>query len=450
MSTPPPEKILLTQASANSTFARVERLPALSPLKAALADGSRSCAVQVIGDSTGNDVNEWVYTLAQSIATEHPAWTVTHRLWSDTAQQYGLATVIQTGTAGDRYLDCSTGTKTRRLDPTASRHVPGTLDVRAKITMADWTPAALSSVMGRSAAEGNRGWYLSINSTGLLQWTWTSTGNAAQLVSKFSTATLGLADGSTRWIRAVFIPDNGAGGYDVKFYTAPDGATWTQLGATVTTAGVAALFDNSTVGYEIGGIAAAVGNAGMKVHEVQIRDGLDGPNIVPALPDLWPPYDTAACQVVGAPVLTFVNGSQPGANIAYHNATGRLAKITPDYGQLVTFISDSHNEGLYMGKAWTDYLDTFRLAVESEVPGSPVVLLTQNPEQSGSSWYREHAKRRLDLLGYARQKGVAVIDTYQAFIDAGWPGSLMADDIHPSMAGSLVWRNVVKAALDAA
>lgn len=102
-----------------------------------------------------------------------------------------------------------------------------------------------------------------------------------------------------------------------------------------------------------------------------------------------------------------------------------------------------HSKG---GAASSDW----RQAVETEVPASPVVVLTQNPETSGTSWYREHAKRRLDLLAHARQKGLASIDTYQAFLDAGWPGALMADAVHPNDAGSLVWRDAVKAVFDAA
>lgn len=422
-------------------------LTSLAPLRLSLANAGRSAAVQVLGDSTGNDPTDWVYTLAQAVAAAYPSWTVVHRLWSDASQQYAAPTILQTGTAGPLYLDCTTGTATRKLDSSVSPTITTGLDVRVKVALPDWTPAATTYVIARnSGVDGSRGWYFGVNTAGFLVLASTSDGTAATLVSKNSTAATGFADGSTGWIRVTYTADNGAAGYDVKFYTSTDGVAWAQLGATVTTAGVRNLFANAAIGYELGGHSGVLSATGAaKIYEAQVRNGIDGPNVVPALPDLWPPYSAAAVQPVGAPVLTFVNGSHPGANIAYLNAAGRLAKLTPDYGQIATFLSDSHNEGLAVGEAWLNLLDGFRTATEQQVPGSPVTLLTQNPETSGTTWYREHARRRLDTIGYAGQKGLGLIDTYQAFLDAGWPGTLMADPVHPNADGSLVWRDAVLA-----
>lgn len=52
----------------------------------------------ILGDSTGNETFEWVYLTAQWLAAKYPAYTVTHRLWNDTNQNYDAATTIQTGT----------------------------------------------------------------------------------------------------------------------------------------------------------------------------------------------------------------------------------------------------------------------------------------------------------------------------------------------------------------
>lgn len=432
--------------------ANLKAVAAFTPLKAALADTTaRSCAVQVLGDSTGNEAAEWVYEFAQAVAVDYPAWTVQHRLWADATQQYGAATTLQTGTAGERYLDCSTGTKTRRMDSSVSPAITGPLDVRVRVRLADWTPAATVYTIGKNqGVDGSRGWYFGVNTVGYLTLSSTSDGTAAGLVTKSSTAAAPFLDGATGWIRFTYTPDNGAAGYDVKFYTSTDGATWTQLGTTVTTAGVRTIFNPAAVGYELGGQSSAIGVSTMRVYEAEIRDGIDGPSVVPALPDLWPPYSSEAAQVVGAPVLTFVNGSHPGGNIAYLGESARLPKMTPDYGQLVTFLSDSHNEGVSMGAQWTSLYDTWRGNVETQVPGSPVVVLTQNPQTTAATWYREHSKRRLDLVGYARVKGLGVIDTYQAFLARpDWATTLMADSVHPNAAGQDLWRDTVKAAFDA-
>lgn len=423
-------------------------LPEFDMLHAALTDGSRSVAVQVIGDSTGNDATEWPYLLAETLATRYPAWTVKHRLWADASQNFGAATVLQTGAAGARYLDCSTGTHTRRMPAVSSPYISGVLDVRVKVTMDDWTPTSTCTVVAKNGpTDGNRSWYATLHSGGYLQLVVAPLGTAASTVTKSAAAfNPAWASGATKWLRWVYVPDNGAGGYNVEFYYSDDGITWTQLGAPVTTATPTVLFNNSAIGYEIGGQGGTISNTGMKVHEVEIRDGRDGPSVVPALPDLWPPYNSTAARVVGAPVLTVVNASQPGANMAYWT-NGRLALATPDLGQVVTFVSDSHNEGLDFGPNFLAAFDTWRLAIEAATPGAPTVILTQNPETDGATWYREHAKRRLALVGYARQKTLGLVDTYQAFIDAGWPGSLMADAVHPNAAGSVVWRDAVLAAM---
>lgn len=433
----------------SATYGRVS--PAFQGLKAALADGTRSTAIQILGDSTGDDPADWPYRLAQSLAPLYPAWTVHHRIWLDATQEMNEPTVLQTGTAGARYLDCSTGATTRRMAVAASPHVAGVLDVRIKVSMGDWTPAGAKALLGKSGAEGQYGWYAAIEAgTGCLQFVFSPDGTAASLSVRNSRWTAPtVADGAATWLRWVFTPDNGATGNDFDAYQSTDnGVTWTALNATITTAGVTGPFNNSATGYEVGGVASGIGDATAKVYEVQIRDGLGGPSVVPAVPDLWPPYDANSATFAGAPILTFVNGSYPGATIAYLGDATRLPKMTPDYGQAVTFLSDSHNEGAASGAAFLSTYDTWRVAVEART-GAPCVVLTQNPETSGTPWYREHTKRRLDLISYARRKGLGLIDTYKTFLDAGWPGAFMADAVHPNAAGSDLWRDVVKAHLDA-
>jgi hypothetical protein len=418
-----------------------------SALKAALADGSRSVAVQVLGDSTGNDGNEWVRTWAPMLAAQYPAFTVHHRIWDDTSQAYGAELVLQTGTAGLRYLDCSTGSTTRKLNATASPHLSGVIDVRIKVNLADWTPVASSNLCGRSSGAGARGWYFLINTSGLPTFVYSVDGTA--LVSVFGSAT-GITDGTTSWLRAVFTPNDGGGNHTTSFYKSTDGVTWTQIGSTITTAGALTLFDPG-VGYEIGGSNGGVFDATLKVFEVSIAGSVGGASVVPRLPDLWPPYNTVSAQVVGAPILTFVNGSQPGANIAYLGDSTRLPKMTPNFGQLVTILSDSHNETSTVNREWATLYDTWRIAVQAQLASSPIVITAQNPQTTAAAWYQQHANRRLDLLGYARTRNFTVVDVAKAFADYGaWSANLMFDSIHPNTAGQLIWAGLVDAAFAAA
>lgn len=56
-----------------------------------------------LGDSTGNEVTEWIYLLAVSIAADWPRWTVVYRLWNDGTLAYDAPITVQTGT-GSRTL----------------------------------------------------------------------------------------------------------------------------------------------------------------------------------------------------------------------------------------------------------------------------------------------------------------------------------------------------------
>lgn len=445
----PDTTAVTTEAATQFAKQSRQRVAAFDPLRIALSQASRSCAVQVLGDSTGNETFEWPYLFAQYIASLYPAYTVQHRLWSDATQDYALPTTIQTGTAGALYLDGTTGTKTRKMDSSVSPAITGPLDVRVKLSMPDWSPAVTSYFCAKTlGADPNRGWYFGVNTGGALVFVSSADGNAATLVTKSSTALVnGWANDSINWVRCTYTPDNGAAGYDVKFYTSADGITWTQLGATVTTAGARTINNVTGAGYEIGGQAALT--TGIKIYEVQFRNGIDGPLVAPTLPDLYPPYDVLSAPVTGAPVFTVVNGSYPGATIAYLGDSTRLPKMTPDYGQLAAFLSDSHNEGFTVGTYWNNYYNTWLTAVMAALKRaiSPIII-TQNP-QNGATWALQHSNRRLDSIAYARSKGYGLIDTYGACLAGGFPGGYMQDTIHPNAAGQQIWFNEIKAAYNA-
>lgn len=58
---------------------------------------NQNCNMIVLSDSTANETTEWVYLLAQLLATDFPAFTVQYRLWDTGTSNYGAATTIQTG-----------------------------------------------------------------------------------------------------------------------------------------------------------------------------------------------------------------------------------------------------------------------------------------------------------------------------------------------------------------
>lgn len=147
------------------------------------------------------------------------------------------------------------------------------LDVRLQLAMDDWTPGGFGqSVAGQWGSAGNESWQLSLSTGGNLVLTFTTDGTTD--LARSSTAAVGFTDGSDHWIRVTLDANNGAAGHDVRFYTSPDGVTWTQLGTTVTTAGTVTPFNSTavlTVGSPVAGLEPVA-----DVRYFEMRTGIDG------------------------------------------------------------------------------------------------------------------------------------------------------------------------------
>jgi hypothetical protein len=411
---------------------------AASGLRASLAAGLTT-GLAVLGDSTGNDATEWPTLVAQALAAAHPEYTVQHLLWSDTAQDVAPPATLQTGTAGLQYLDTTTSIHSRTLPLSESPHTAGILDVRAKVRLSSWTaPAALSLIAARNGDAGTRSWYLSIGTTGKI--TFNHSTDGTDLLTKSSTVGITSPANTTQWVRVVYTP-----GVDAKFYTSPDGSAWTQLGITFPHTDGAVY--NAAVGYDLGGRGGGTVNNTAHIFEIDIRDGLNGKPIVPRLPALWGSTQGNAAAVVGAPTFTVVNGSHPGADLAYWTQA-RIEKALPACGQRLGFVSLSHNE---LARSGPDFQTRYAAAlalVGARLPGVPLVCLTQNPQVAPrlTGFIAAQATRRVDIMAAAARASATTVDTYQAFVDAGTASTVQADGVHPTTAGSQVWADAVLAA----
>jgi hypothetical protein len=160
----------------------------------------------------------------------------------------------------------------------ASLDIVGDLDLRAEITARDWTPSDYQALVGKWTSSGNqRSYVLMIDTSGNLALSWSTLGS--DTITKTSTASVISAvqtDGRLA-VRVTLDVNNGAAGNDVKFYTSPslDGA-WSQLGSTVTTAGVTSVFASTALG-QVGARDAGTSSrfAGI-IHGAQILSGIAG------------------------------------------------------------------------------------------------------------------------------------------------------------------------------
>lgn len=425
----------------------------ITPMSAGFYSAAGSFALQIVGDSTGNEdastTPEWVYKLAQKIATAYPGFDVRYIGWDDTTQLMKPVERIGAAPATLRYVDFPGGNSQRAS--WAAPAITGDIDVQVQITPNSWASGAEQVIVACHSSTTDRSWYLALTSGGQLSWNWSTDGSAVK------TAVLSGAwtPAATQWVRARFDVDNGAGKTEIKLYSSTDGATWTQLGSTLTRGQIDAPFA-AVGGYQLGERGPTTSYYLGKIHEVRIRDGLDGAGklVAPALPEHWTPqqYCTGG---QGTPVFTVVNGSHPGADLAFLADTARLGKMTPNYGQVQALVSASHNEGFYHGVYSTTRLQALADAIQVRLPACPLGVVGQNPRVSPAPYITPHAQRRTEWFAYARAKGWVWVDAYKAITDAaaiaGTPltdtSLTKADGVHPQPTASGWWADEAFAAL---
>ena len=174
----------------------------------------------------------------------------------------------------------------------AATSIAGDLDLRARIALADWTPAAGTYVVLTKYVTGSYSWTLRLAPSAggtALQFMWSADGATWFSTSTLSTSTITAADKAWTWIRATFDIDNGASGSTVTYYTSSDGTTWTQLGTPKVVAGGPAALVDSTAAIELGtgnNLGGTYAFPGL-VQRAEIRSGING-TIVAAWDGRWP------------------------------------------------------------------------------------------------------------------------------------------------------------------
>lgn len=181
-------------------------------------------------------------------------------------------------------LNTTAGTLVNTPDSVALS-ITGDLDVRIHCTPTSWSPGAgVQTTASKGGFTGSTtSWWTNIGSTGIPQFAWSSTGASGNTKIKNATASVPFSAGAPGWIGVTLDVDNGVGGNDLKFWTSmatvppADITTWSQLGTTVTTAGVTSIFDNAAaliIGErDTGGTTDHfIGS----IYEVQVRNGING------------------------------------------------------------------------------------------------------------------------------------------------------------------------------
>jgi lysophospholipase L1-like esterase len=412
------------------------------PLRASL-DAGESAVMSVLGDSTGNATNEWVYLFADWLADRYPGHTVRHRLWNIGTLKWDTPTQLQTGAGAVRSVEFDGTTNACvSIRDSAITSITGDLDVRVHAAADDWTTGVLAAKFHNVP---DRSWRLYVSGSNI-NFDWTTDGSTLQTAASASLSGL-VTNGVPIWLRVTLDVDNGSSQHAIAFYRSTDGATWTQIGSTTTRSGTTSIADTTaalTLGARSLGAAERFNG---KIYEAEIRSGIDGTLVAPTLPELWEAQPSTYNGVLsGAPVLDVWNGSGSGYGIADLNSNA--AAMYPALGQVATVISCSHNDtGRADAVYWND-VGTLVAHVRDRTPQTGLAFTAQNPRLSPALFVEYHAKRAGMIRGYAQRQGASVLDVYGAFVRSASALAVLvdADGVHPTVAGSQVWRDVVTAA----
>jgi hypothetical protein len=445
-----------------------QRLTALTAAMYALERAAMPARWVVMGDSTGNEADEWAYLTAQALAARFPDHTHNYRSWNDTDQQYDQPSVLATGTDGLRHIDTGLEATSMRLEieDSAAVQISGDIDVRVKLDYHGNALTVSTDICGKFATAPNRSWRLMSGLvSGKLTFGWSADGTTE--ISKNSSVVVpaDVYNNGPVWIRATLDVDNGASGNDVKFYYSANGTDWTQIGTTVTTATATSIADTTAKVQFIGRGAGALQQQPVAIsfYEMEVYASLDGTARivdidVGALPmritggattstfyDDMGNLVTAThhdnSTIVGAPRFALFNGSHPGSALTYHSDGTRYPKLICGSADMA-LISHSHNHGGNVTTFVAAYKTLTDLLVASNAYMA-IVCNLQNPRLSPAAYIEEHALRMVQISQFAAALGFAVVDAFTDFGDS----NIDTDGIHPLPAGGAVWRDRVRAVL---
>lgn len=159
----------------------------------------------------------------------------------------------------------------------AALSISGDFDIQVKVAMDDWTPSSIRGLVEHNdaaATDYSYQFYLFTDGKPGIQWT----SDGSTLLGANSTAATGVSDGATKWLRVTHDVDNGSGGNDVKFYTSDDGASWSQLGSTVTQAFTTSHF-NSTQPVRLGSTSGDERGIAGTMYRARILNGIAGTTV---------------------------------------------------------------------------------------------------------------------------------------------------------------------------
>lgn len=248
----------------------------------------------------------------------------------------------------------------------AALDITGDLSIAALIAPDDWTPATSSMIVTKDGTGANDHSYsLRLLGSGALNLVWSPDGTTASQISVASTANLSaLANGAKKWVGATLDVVNGANRV-LKFWQSDNGVNWTQLGATITTAGTTSIGAGAAA-LMIGAFGAGTSNLlGGNYYYVRVANGI-GSNTDPIQGTTAFLFDGAKNLdglATGATSFTASSGQTVTVN---RSGTPSSAVVASTYGTWVakTYVSPTADPAPWYNAAYPESANAYGFMLE--------------------------------------------------------------------------------------
>ncbi|HYD00303.1 MAG TPA: hypothetical protein VEB22_03685 [Phycisphaerales bacterium] len=152
--------------------------------------------------------------------------------------------------------------------------ITGDIDIRKRVAPNDWTSGSSISLVAKWGSAGSRSFNFRFSAADRLVLETSADGTATSKTFT-SSAAPGGTDLQPLWVRVTLDVDDGAGNALARFYTSPDGNTWTQLGTDVSSAGTTSIFDSAASVF-LGSRDGTNDQFTGRIYRAQIYNGIGG------------------------------------------------------------------------------------------------------------------------------------------------------------------------------
>ena len=407
----------------------------------------------VLGDSTGDYTDEWVYLFSQFILSNtESSVRMTYCTFDEVANQYRAPSILRAGT--EPYVTVvSTDAIGWGTDIDLAGTETGDLDLRADVAPNTWVTGTTSQtfVSRYGTAAGTYAYQFYINAGGTPTLAWSPDGTTLLTATGGAAAWAGFANGARKHVRVTLDADNGSGGYVVKFYTSDDGVTWVQTGSTTTGGSTTTVFSpNQNIQIGSRGSNAGSDSAGNqhglfgKIYSAYVSDAIDGASKITPICRTWnaKPYQVGVRN--GGPAIHVFNASVAGASLLWAQNAARANHMIKALEEAFVWVSYGHNDGPHHSPSqWLKYLKVITDKIASRIRNPLITLCSQGPRYSPATQETIDAQALRAALTsiVAKRSGWSFADPFTAYgTDRAF---VQADGVHPTVSGSQVHRQAI-------